>query len=365
MDRPDVATPFELGYRMPAEWHPHRATWLAWPHNGDTWPGKLPLMGPLWRRLVETLSQYEPVHILASGKTGGTEARAMVGHLPGVTLGDIPTNDCWIRDFGPTFILSENQDNAAMVDWRYDAWGGKYPPFDDDAKAAARMSEVLGSRRFAPDFVFEGGAIDVNGQGAALLSESCLLNAGRNPGVSRRDVERLLKAYLGVTHVVWLTGELAGDDTDGHVDQMARFVGPRTVVAAVERDPRDENYAPLRENIERLSYSTDQQGRSLEIVELPMPEACFHRGERLPASYANFYIANGLVIVPAFGMSADGVTDDAVMADAVAADAVAADILREVFPRRKIVSLPARDLVAGLGAFHCMTLHEPAGRGCG
>ncbi len=349
MDRRNDRAPIELDYRMPAQWQPHRATWLAWPHHGDTWPGKLAAMGPLWQRLVETLSEYEPVHILAGSQTGGPQAEAMVGHLPGVTIHDIPTNDCWIRDFGPTFVTSPHHKTAAIVDWRYDAWGGKYPPFDDDAKAAKRMGEVLGARRFTPDFVLEGGAIDVNGQGAALVTESCLLNAGRNPGVSRRDIERLLEAYLGVTHVVWLTGEMAGDDTDGHVDQMARFVGPRTIVAAVEQNPHDENYGPLRENIERLSCSTDQQGRSLEIIELPMPEACFHRGERLPASYANFYIAGGLVIVPAFGMSADAVTTNA----------AAAGVLSEVFPQRKIISLPAGDLVTGLGAFHCATLHQP------
>ena len=347
---------------MPAEWEPHRATWLAWPHNAETWPDKLSAMPPLWHRLVNVLCEYEPVHILAGAASCAEEARATLGDLPDVsihnitvhditihniTIHNIATNDCWIRDFGPTFVVSPDEPNAAMVDWRYDAWGGKYPPFEDDAQATLRMSELANARRFTPNVVLEGGAIDSNGLGAMLATESCLLHAGRNPGLSRPDVERLFHDYLGATHVVWLSGELAGDDTDGHVDQMARFVGPTTVVAAVEQDPQDVNYGPLRDNIERLSRATDQRGQSLEVVELPMPEACFHRGSRLPASYANFYIANGVVIVPAFGAA----TDD-----------LAVDILRGVFPQRKIVSLPAFDLITGLGAFHCLTLNEPKGR---
>jgi agmatine deiminase len=334
--------PAALGYAMPAEWEPHRATWLAWPHNRDTWPGKFEPIVPAYERMVRTLSRYEPVHILAAGAALG-EAGSLVGSLPQVVLHEIPTNDCWIRDYGPTFVRDPSGAQA-IVDWQYNAWGGKYPPFDRDAQAAERIGRQLNLPRFAPPLVLEGGSIDVNGRGTLLTTDRCLLNPNRNPHLGRDQVEQYLRDYLGVRHVVWLAGDLAGDDTDGHVDQLARFVDPTTVVAAAEDDPRDDNYEPLRQLHADLAAATDQDGRPLTVLRLPLPRPKYFGEHRLPASYANFYIANGVVLVPQF--------DDP-------ADVAAADLLARCFPDRRIEPLPALDLVWGLGAFHCMTQQQP------
>jgi agmatine deiminase len=338
-------TPVSLGYRPPAEWEAHAATWLAWPHNRETWPGAFGPIPAVWAELVRTLCRFEPVHVLAGGEDVMREARAMVGRLPGVTLHDVPTNDAWIRDHGPTFLAGPPGLPRALVDWNYNAWGGKYPPFDLDNDVPRRIAEATRRRRFAPGIVLEGGAIDANGRGTLLAAENCLTHANRNPGLSRGDVERYLADYLGATHVVWLRGSIAGDDTDGHVDQLARFVGPTTVVAAVEKRPSDENYGVLRANGERLRSAVDQDGRPLEVIRLPMPQPIYRGGQRLPASYANFYVANGLVVVPQFNDPADG---------------EAIEILAHAFPDREVRGLPAVDLARGLGAYHCVTMQEPA-----
>jgi agmatine deiminase len=343
---PPVKTPASLGYRLPAEWEPHAATWLAWPHNRQTWPGKFDPIPAVWAELVRTIARFEPVHILAGGEQVMREARAMVGDVAGVTLHDVPTNDAWIRDHGPTFLAGPPDAPPALVDWQYNAWGGKYPPFDLDNLVPQRIADVTSRRRFEPGIVLEGGAIDSNGQGTILAAEDCLTNANRNPGLLRRDVERYLAGFLGARHVLWLRGGLAGDDTDGHVDQLARFVSPSTVVAALEQDPADENYAALQANYERLKNMKDQDGRPLEVVTLPMPRPIHYEGTRLPASYVNFYVAGGLVVVPQF--------DDP-------ADQEAIGILAGVFPERETCGLPAVDLVWGLGAYHCCTLQEPKG----
>ena len=342
---PDSKTPASLGYRLPAEWEPHAATWLAWPHNRHTWPGKLEHIPPVWAELARTLARAEPVHILAGQGDVMQEARAMVGRLPNVTLHQIPTNDAWIRDHGPTFLAGPSDVPPALVDWQYNAWGGKYPPFELDNLVPKRIAEATGRRRFKPGIVLEGGAVDANGRGTILAAEGCLTNANRNPGLSKDEIERYLADYLGARHVVWLRGGIAGDDTDGHVDQLARFVGPTTVVAAVEKSPADENYAVLKANHQRLENATDQDGRSLEVIALPMPQPIHHGRQRLPASYVNFYIANGLVVVPQF--------EDP-------ADREAMEILAAAFPNREVCGLPAVDLVCGLGAYHCITLDEPA-----
>lgn len=340
-------TPASLGYRLPAEWEPHAATWLSWPHNRETWPGGFDPIAPLWAKLAQTIARFEPVHVLAGGEDVMREARAMVGGLPGVTLHDVPTNDAWIRDHGPTFLAGSADLAPALVDWRYNAWGGKYPPFDLDDDVPRRIAAATGRRRFEPGIVLEGGAIDANGRGTFLAAEDCLTDANRNPGLSRDDVEQYLADYLGARHVVWLRGSIAGDDTDGHVDQLARFVGPATVVASLEKRAADENYAVLRANFERLAGAVDQDGRPLEVIALPMPQPIHHGGQRLPAGYANFYVANGLVVVPQF--------DDP-------ADREATEVLAGVFPDREVHGLPAVDLAWGLGAYHCATMQEPAQR---
>ncbi|MHC4398249.1 MAG: agmatine deiminase family protein, partial [Planctomycetota bacterium] len=278
------------------------------------------------------------------------QARSFVGDVPRVTLYDVPTNDAWLRDCGPTFLTAPPGQPPAMVDWQYNAWGGKYPPFDLDNDVPRRVALTTGRRRFEPPVVLEGGAIDANGQGTILAGRPCLIDENRNPGLLPSDVERYLADYLGARRVVWLDGSIAGDDTDGHVDQLARFVGPSRVVVAVEEDTADANCAALRANYRRLKRATDQDGRPLEVFTLPMPRPVYHEGIRLPASYANFYVANGIVIVPQFDDPADG---------------VALEVLARLFPDREMLALPALDLAVGLGAYHCITLQEPAGTGPG
>lgn len=340
------ATPAACGYFMPAEWARHRATWLAWPHKKESWPGLFEGIPQLWAQLVRALTEAEEnVYILAGEGDVFAEANSLVGNLPGCTFLPIVTDDAWIRDSGPTFLARESVDlSPALVDWRYNAWGGKYPPFDRDNAIPAEIASRLGYRRFVAPIVFEGGALDTDGQGTALAARGCLLSPSRNPGLTEEDLAAYLREYLGIRHVIWVDGMLVGDDTDGHVDQLARFVAPRVVVIASEQDPADENYYPLVEVRRRLEKATDCQGRTLELVPLPMPRPIYIQEQRVPASYVNFYIANSAVIVPAF--------DDP-------ADSVACDILARLFPTRRIVPLPARQLVWGLGAFHCITQQEP------
>src|SRR5262245_44583840 len=233
-------TPGALGYRFPAEWEPHAATWLAWPHKEATWPGKFEPVPKIWGTLARTLAEFEPVHILAGGKDVMAQAREMVGGVPNITLHDIATNDVWTRDYGPMFLSGRGE--PAAVDWEYNSWGGKYPPFDLDNANGGKIAELAGRRRYVPGIILEGGAVDSDGEGTILTTERCLLNPNRNPQLSKADVERYLADYAGAKKVLWLAGEIVGDDTDGHIDELARFVGPATVVAAIENDPQDENY---------------------------------------------------------------------------------------------------------------------------
>ncbi|NLS90698.1 MAG: agmatine deiminase family protein [Planctomycetaceae bacterium] len=335
--------PAALGYRMPAEWERHAATWLSWPHNRDTWPGRFDPIPDVWRRLVEALAPQETVHVLASGEAR-EQAVAMVGAIENVIVHDVPTNDAWIRDHGPTFLVGPDGLEPALVDWEYNAWGGKYPPFDADNAVPGRIAEITGRRVFRPGIVMEGGAIDTNGEGLFLAARSCLTDPNRNPDTDTATIERYLADYLGAKRTIWIDGTMAGDDTDGHVDQLARFVGPSTVVVPIERDPGDANYASLAATAAQLRGETDLAGRPLQVVELPMPRPVYFDETRAPACYANFYLANGLVLVPQYGDPAD---------------AEALEILAGLFPDRQAVGLPARDLVWGLGAFHCATQQEP------
>jgi agmatine deiminase len=259
----------------------------------------------------------------------------------------IPTNDAWCRDHGPIFIQRDRDGGReqAIVDWGFNAWGGKYPPFDLDDIVPTRIGAELGLRVFAPGIVMEGGSLDVNGRGTLLTTESCLLNPNRNPGLDRREIERYLVDYLGVRRILWLGDGIEGDDTDGHVDDLTRFTDPRTVVTVVEDDPADSNYAPLRDNLERLRSMRDQDGEPFRIVTLPMPRPLEHEGQRLPASYANFYVANGVVLLPTYDP---------------ARDETARLTLQELFPTRRVVGIDCTDLVWGLGAIHCVTQQWPA-----
>jgi agmatine deiminase len=295
--------------------------------------------------MVRCIAEHEPVHILSGGEAVMAEAKHYVGALPAVTLHDIRTNDAWCRDHGPTFLIGPADDRPALVDWEYNAWGGKYPPFDADNAVPHKIAAWQNRRRFVPGIILEGGAIEGNGCGVVLTTEQCLLNPNRNPHLDRAQIEKYLSEYLAARKVLWLTGgEIAGDDTDGHIDQLARFVDPTTVVAAYEENPDDDNHEPLSRNIEELAKMTDQEGRPFKIVRLPMPAPKFFNDQRLPASYLNFYIANGLVVVPQY--------DDP-------ADTIAVETLGNLFPDRRIVGLSALDLVWGLGAFHCLTQQEP------
>ncbi len=342
---PKPGSPAALGYRFPAEWEPHAATWLAWPHNPATWPGKFEPIPAVWQELVRTLAQFEPVNILAGGEAVRREAESLVGGLPNVTLHEIPTNDVWAHDHGPMFLAGPPGLPLVVVDWEYNAWGGKYPPFDLDNDVPHRVAELTGRRRFVPGIILEGGAVDGDGAGTILTTEECLLNPNRNPQLDRAQVEQYLADYCAARKVIWLGGGIVGDDTDGHIDELARFVGPRTVVCAIEPDSQDENYEPLADNFDRLASATDAQGNKLEVVPIKLPRPLFHDGQRLPASYMNFYIANGVVLVPVF--------DDI-------ADLAACDTLAALFPGRKIHPLRAVDLAWGLGAYHCITQQQPA-----
>ncbi|MGE3780644.1 MAG: agmatine/peptidylarginine deiminase, partial [Pirellulaceae bacterium] len=288
---------------------------------------------------------HESVHILAGGVEVMAEARRFVGDIPQVTLHPIRTNDAWCRDHGPTFLIGPADQPPALIDWEYNAWGGKYPPFDADNAVPQHIAALQNRRRFVPDIVLEGGAIDGNGCGTLLTTEQCLLHPNRNPHLTREAIEQYLRDYLGVRKCLWLRqGSLAGDDTDSHVDQLARFVSPNVVLVAAEPDPADVNFEPLHAAREELSRMSDQDGRALAIVPVTLPRPKYYQGQRLPASYLNFYIANGVVVVPQF--------DDPADAEAVA-------VLARCFPSRQVVGLPALDLVWGLGAFHCLTQQEP------
>jgi agmatine deiminase len=333
--------PATLGYRWPAEWEPQAAVWLSWPRNPQTWPGKFEPVPAEFAQFARAIAEFEPVHILAGGSVM-EQARRLVGDVKNITLHDVETNDSWCRDHGPSFLTGN-----ALVDWEYNAWGGKYPPFDLDNQVPQRIAEITGRQRFAAGIILEGGAIEGNSQGTILTTESCLLNPNRNPQLGREDLERYLRDYLGARKILWLRGgEVEGDDTDGHIDQLARFVGPRTIVCATCDDTSDENYAPTHQNLGELRHMTDEDDRPLEVVPLPLPGPLYYSEQRLPASYCNFLIINGAVLVPQFGDRA--------------ADERACSILRELVPHREVRGLPSLDLVWGLGSFHCLSQQECA-----
>jgi agmatine deiminase len=346
-----MKTPAQLGYRMPAEWEPHRGTWLSWPHKEASWPGKFDPVPAIFASMVRHLADQEEVHINVAGPPMEQEVRRLLAD-GGAGSGNvyfhyIPTNDAWCRDHGPIFIQREHEGrrSEAIVDWDFNAWGGKYPPYDLDDVVPTRVADELGVPAFHPGIVMEGGAIDINGRGTLLTTESCLLNPNRNPQLERPEIEEYLRSYLGVSHILWLGDGIAGDDTDGHVDDLTRFVDPTTVVTVLEEDPADENYEPLQANLERLRGMTDQDGQPLRIVALPMPRPLWHGGQRLPASYANFYIANGIVLLPTYDPGPDE---------------EARAVLQNLFPDREVIGIDCTDLVWGLGAFHCITQQWPS-----
>jgi len=339
--------PASRGYRMPAEWAPHRGTWLSWPHRESSWPGNFEKVPAVYGQMVREIALSEPVHINVADRAMEDLARAVLAQAS-ATQGNIhfhhhPTNDAWCRDHGPIFV--QRPGHELILDWGFNAWGGKYPPFDLDDVIPSRIGEEFGIDVEHPDMILEGGSIDVNGTGTLLTTEACLLNRNRNPSMSRADIEATLRRYLGVNHILWLGDGIVGDDTDGHIDDIARFTDERTIVTVVEDDPDDDNYELLQDNLNRLRMMTDQDGEPLRIVTLPMPRAVVWEDQRLPASYANFYIANDVVLVP--GYDADR-------------DLVAKRTLQELFPTRRVVVIDCTDLIWGLGAFHCLTQQWPS-----
>jgi len=332
---------------MPAEWEPHAATWLSWPRrDGISFPESFDRVLPVLRAMVAALIQSERICINICDSAHEAEARSALAGLSieRITFYRIPTNEPWCRDHGPIFLTRDRAPKLAAVDWDYNAWGNKYPPFNLDEVVPTRVAEVLNVPVFYPHMILEGGSIDVNGAGALLTTESCLLNNNRNPNLSRDVIEQRLRDYLGVQDILWLGHGIVGDDTDGHIDDLTRFVAERTVVTVVEENRADENYEPLQENLKRLR-EMKISGRNLEILALPMPKKIVREGLRLPASYANFYIATTCVLVPTFGDPADE---------------VALSILRKCFPSRRVIGIDCRELIWGLGTFHCLTQQQPA-----
>jgi agmatine deiminase len=336
---------------MPAEWEPHAATWLAWPHNQDTWPEQLEQVRAIWVQIMAALQAHETVNLLVHNAAMAFQVSQLLAayHLSvsNLTLRQYPTVDAWLRDTGPIFLTTtaRRAPSLALVDWQFNAWGGKYPEMLVDNDLPRQVADWLGLPRFQPGIVLEGGAIDVNGRGTCLTTEQCLLHPNRNPHLTRTELERSLHDYLGVRHVIWLGEGIVGDDTDGHVDDIARFVNPTTVVCALADDPQNVNYAVLQDNYQRLQAATDQDGRPLRVIPLPMPGPVWAHDACLPASYANFYIGNGVVLMPTY--------DDP-------HDQVALAVLQDVFPDRRAVGIPCKPLVWGLGAIHCVTQQQPA-----
>jgi agmatine deiminase len=332
---------------MPAEWEPHAATWLSWPRReGISFPDSFDRVVPSLREMVGALTESEPVCINVVNGAHEAEARAVLDVLPHqecITYYEIPTNEPWCRDHGPIFLTRENDPKLAIVDWDYNAWGNKYPPFDLDEVVPTRVAELLKIPVFYPRMILEGGSIEVNGAGALLTSESCLLNKNRNPNLTREEIEKRLRDFLGVKEILWLGDGIEGDDTDGHVDDLARFVSETGVVTVVEENADDANYKPLQENLARLG-KMKVGGRKIDITILPMPRKIVREGTRLPASYANFYIANECVLVPTFADSADE---------------IALSVLRKCFPNRRIIGIDCRELIWGFGTFHCLTQQQP------
>jgi agmatine deiminase len=332
---------------MPAEWAPHEATWLSWPHNRESWPGVFEKVEPAMVAFVAALAASERVHINVLDAEHERHVRrqlARVAPPERLELFRIPTNDAWARDHGAIFVTRAGENPRLALDFEYNAWGGKYPPYDLDRLVGQRMAEALGVPRFASPMILEGGSIDVNGAGVMLTTEQCLLNPNRNPALSRSDIETVLRGAFGVNEIVWLGDGIEGDDTDGHIDDLTRFVAPSTVVTVLEENRRDPNHAPLLANHRRLKELELGIGGTLEVIELPMPEPQYLDAQRLPASYANFYVANEAVLVPVFGCS----QDDA-----------ACSILGGCFPRRRVVPIDCRTLVAGLGTLHCLSQQVP------
>ncbi len=341
-----------MKYKMPAEWEKHEATWLAWPHNISHWPGNFGPIPAVFAKIAVTLSEGENVYICVKDQEMEDSARAEIEKLIKtekaasplkIKFFHIPTDASWSRDHGPIFVRDENG-KLIITDWIFNSWGGKYEPWDQDDLVPQKISKIFNIPYLEPGIVLEGGSIEVNGKGVLLTTRQCLLNKNRNPHLSQAQIEKYLGDYLGADKILWLEEGIVGDDTDGHIDDIARFVDEQTIVTVVEDKKNDENYEILQKNLRDLKEMRDVDGQPFKIVELPMPDPVIYEDQRLPASYANFYIGNSLVIVPTFRCSKDEVV---------------LETLRALFPGRKVVGIDCVDLVWGLGTLHCSTQQMP------
>jgi agmatine deiminase len=338
-------TPRELGFRMPAEWHAHAATWLAWPKDPETFIDRVPQAEAAFLQIIAALAPHETVNLLVDDEATERDVRPRFRFdgAQNVRSIQLETVDSWIRDYGPNFLIDE-RGNLAYNDWIFNAWGNKYEELKRDDAIPKELERILNVPRFEPGIVLEGGAIDVNGAGCVLTTEQCLLNPNRNPHLSRAEIETYLGDYLNVSKIIWLGEGISGDDTDGHIDDIARFVDERTIVCAVEEDASDSNHELLQDNLRRLQHATDANNRPFRVVTLPMPGIIEGRDGRLPASYANFLIANAVVLVPVFNH---------------ANDARAVSTLQALFPTRRVTPVRADDLVWGMGTIHCLSQQQP------
>ncbi|MCC5938610.1 MAG: agmatine deiminase family protein [Lunatimonas sp.] len=342
--------PADQGYYFPAEFEPHAATWLSWPHKEASWPGKIHTVYGPYAQFIRQVSEGEEVHVMVKDQPMEDFAKSCLTKemvdLTRVVFHHFPTNDAWCRDHGPAFLINPTAAaKKVVVNWNYNAWGDKYPPYDLDNLIPQRVADYRNLHCYHPGIVMEGGSVDFNGKGTLLTTTSCLLNPNRNPHLNQSQIEDFLRRYYGVEQILWLGDGIEGDDTDGHVDDITRFVGERTVITVVEDNKRDNNFHPLRENLKLLESFRLIDGSPLSIVELPMPSPVIYEGTRLPASYANFYIANSCVVVPTFRDKKDD---------------LALDIIQQCFPERKVVGVDSLDIIWGLGSFHCLSQQEPS-----
>ena len=343
-------TPKSLGYSFPAEFAQHDAIWLSWPHKEESWPGKIASIYPSYCAFVKTVTLTERVNINV-GTDKMRQAAVKMLELAGVDMSKVqfylhPTNDAWCRDHGPSFLIRNNAEHPkAIVDWNINAWGGKYPPYDLDDVIPTRIAEQLNLPIFYPEIIMEGGSVDFNGAGTVITSTCCLLNENRNPHLNQAQIEKYLGDYYGIEQVLWVSEGIVGDDTDGHIDDTVRFVNEDTVLTVVESNVLSENYDLLQKNLKELKAMRLANGKQLNIVELPMPADVIYEGQLLPASYANFYISNGHIIVPTYQCAQD---DQAMQ------------IIQSCFPTRSVVGIDSTDIIWGLGSFHCLSQQEPS-----
>jgi agmatine deiminase len=343
-------TPKSLGYSFPAEFAQHDAIWLSWPHKEESWPGKIATIYPSYCAFIKTVALTERVNINV-GTDKMRQGAAKMLELAGVDMSKVqfylhPTNDAWCRDHGPSFLTRNNPEHPkAIVDWNINAWGGKYPPYDLDDVIPTRIAEQLNLPVFYPEIIMEGGSVDFNGAGTVITSTCCLLNPNRNPHLNQAQIEKYLGDYYGIEQVLWVSEGIVGDDTDGHIDDTVRFVNEDTVLTVVESNVLSENFDLLQKNLKELKTMRLANGKQLNIVELPMPADVIYEEQLLPASYANFYISNGHIIVPTYQCAQD---DQAMQ------------IIQSCFPTREVVGIDSSDIIWGLGSFHCLSQQEPS-----